>query len=94
MQSLKSDIQPSHTDKMAGKRIVAVNQVPQIAGYQWLTKYALRHMIFAASPRYNSKGAKVSGNGMEEAGVIIRLGRKVLIDLDRFDQWLETHRQG
>lgn len=93
MQTHNGDIQPSHIEKMAGKRIVSVNQVPQISGYQWLSKHALRHMIFAASPRYNSKGEKVSGNGMEEAGVIIRLGRKVLIDLDRFDLWLEQHRQ-
>ena len=93
MQSLNGDIQPSHIEKMAGKRIVSVNQVPQIAGYQWLSKHALRHLIFAASPRYNSKGEKVAGNGLEAFGVIIRLGRKVLIDLDALDKFLESHRE-
>ena len=83
----------SHAALLSGSRIVTVTQVPEIIGYQWLTKHSLRHMIFAASDRFNSKGEKIPGNGMNQFGVIIRVGRKVLIDLDAFDKWLETRRE-
>lgn len=83
----------SHSALLAGKRIVTVAQVPEIPGYGWLTKHALRHMIFAASPRYNSKGEKLPGNDMDKFGVVIRLGRKVLIDLDALDRYLESRRE-
>lgn len=29
-------------------------------------------------------------NGLAEAGAIIRIGRKVLIDLDAFEAWLDS----
>jgi hypothetical protein len=27
-----------------------------------------------------------------EAGAILRVGRRILFDLDRFDEWLKSHR--
>lgn len=95
MENLNSAVVYSgpHVTAMAGKRIVSVPQVPAVPGYQWLTKHSLRHMIFAASDRFNSKGEKLPGNGMDQFGVVIRVGRKVLIDLDAFDKWLETRRE-
>lgn len=74
-------------------RIVTVKNLPTIPGYGWLTEQALRHLIFKAMPRKNSKGEKIETNGLCECGAIIRLGRKVLIDLDCFDKWLDLHRQ-
>lgn len=53
---------------------------------------ALRDMKFRAFDRTNSRGEVIRGNGTGEAGVWIQLGRKVLIDCDRFDAFLESHR--
>ena len=51
------------------------------------TQAALRNLIFKAGPRHSSKGA-IPGNGLIEAGAIVRIGRKVLIDEDRFFDWV------
>ncbi len=40
---------------------------------------ALRYLIFNAET-----------NGLNSA--LVRIGRRVMIDLERFDQWLEGHR--
>ena len=50
----------------------------------------LRHLIFYSQPRINSRGETVPGNGMDEFDVIVRLGRKVLIDEDKFFAWLDS----
>ena len=50
----------------------------------------LRHLIFNSSERKNSRGEVVSGNGMEEQGVLVRVGRKILIDEDKFFSWIES----
>ncbi len=46
-------------------------------------------MIFKAEERYTAKG-KLPGNGLLEAGAIIRVGRKVLIDEARFFAWVDS----
>jgi len=73
------------------KRIVSVDGAVKTSGYP-LSKSAWRHLIFKAMPRFNSKGEMMPTNGLVECGAIIKLGRKVLIDLDRFDLWMEKHR--
>jgi hypothetical protein len=84
-----------HTnDQKKSVRIVTVKQVPLTMGYEWLTEQALRHLIFKAEPRKNSKGQAVPTNGLFESGAIIKIGAKILIDLDRFDLWVDQHRQG
>lgn len=50
---------------------------------------SLRFLIFNSKERKNSAGDKISGNGMIEAGVIARLGRRVLIDEARFFKWID-----
>ena len=84
----------STTDKMQGKpsRLATVREIPTLPGYEWATQSFLRHAIFNAEDRVGSGGAIVSGNGLSSA--IIRIGRKVLIDLDTFDAWVESHREG
>lgn len=49
---------------------------------------SLRNLIFKAQARHSSKGL-VKGNGLIEAGVLKRLGRKVLIDEIKFYQWVD-----
>ena len=53
---------------------------------------AIRNLIFYAEPRYSSRGL-IPGNGLKEAGAIVRLGRKVLIDEDRFFAWLDAQQE-
>lgn len=54
------------------------------------TAPALRDIRFKSADRLNSRGEKIKGNG--SAAVWITLGRKVLIDLDAFDKWINQHR--
>ena len=55
-----------------------------------ITESSLRHHVHNAEDRYNSLGEIIPGNGLAPA--IIRIGRKLLIDLDVFDHWVESHR--
>lgn len=50
---------------------------------------AIRNLVFCAKPRQFSKG-KIPGNGLNNA--IIRVGRKVLIDAEQFQIWLQEKR--
>jgi hypothetical protein len=78
---------------LAGKRRLArVPDIPNLPGYEWTTQSYLRHAVFDAQDRLGSGGTVIPGNGL--AGAIIRIGRKVLIDLDRFDTWIEDQREG
>lgn len=52
------------------------------------TPGAIRCNIFKADDRLNSRGEKIPGNGLAAHGAIIRRGRRVLIDLDRYGAWL------
>lgn len=52
---------------------------------------ALRNLIFCAKPRPSSKGI-IPGNGLAPA--IIRIGRKVLIDAEQFQDWLRSQQGG
>lgn len=57
------------------------------------TPGSLRNMIYRAEPRHSTLG-EISGNGLLEAGAIVRLGRKVLIDEERFYSWIEHQQRG
>jgi hypothetical protein len=52
------------------------------------TEPAWRNLILNSEDRYNSRGELIPGNGLKEAGVIVRVGRRVLIDEAAFDKWL------
>ncbi len=56
------------------------------------TEPALRDLKFKAFDRTNSRGEVISGNGTGPAGVWVQIGAKVLIDLNRFDKWVKSHR--
>lgn len=76
-------------------RWATIKVMPTLPEYQDVfTEASLRHLVFKAFPRKNSKGEAIATNGLYEAGAIIKIGRKILIDLDRFDQWVEQRRQG
>jgi len=69
---------------------VTVRQLAALPQYPWLTESCVRHLIYDDHPRVNSRGEKTGGNGVSVA--IIRVGRRVLIDLKAFDTWLSSHR--
>ena len=52
------------------------------------TPGAIRCNVFKADSRLNSRGETIQGNGLAAHGAIIRRGRRVLIDLDRYGAWL------
>ena len=53
------------------------------------TEPSVRNLIFKAEPRESSRGL-IPGNGLIEAGAIVRLGRKVLINEERFFAWVQA----
>lgn len=55
------------------------------------TPGAIRCNVFKADSRLNSRGETIQGNGLAAHGAIIRRGRRVLIDLDRYGAWLAGH---
>jgi hypothetical protein len=52
------------------------------------TSGAIRMDVFKADDRLNSRGETLKGNGLAEHGAIVRRGRKVLIDVHRYGNWL------
>lgn len=58
------------------KRLAGVAETARTYNF---TEASLRWHIFQAQ-----------SNGLQAAGAIIRIGRSVRIDLDRFDAWLES----
>lgn len=70
------------------RRVATVAQVASL--YPVFSQAALRDLIFKAADRFNSRGDRIAGNGLAEAGAIIRIGRKVLFDLDAFEAWLDS----
>ncbi|WP_303900774.1 hypothetical protein [Thiohalomonas denitrificans] len=54
------------------------------------TEPALRNLIFESKPRPSSRGT-IPGNGFGPA--LLRVGRRVLIDEDKFFELLRQHRQ-
>lgn len=58
--------------------------------HSWPTQGAWRALIFNASDRVNSRGEPIQGNGLIEAGVIRRVGRRVLVSPTKFFAWVES----
>ena len=57
------------------------------------TTPSLRNLRFKAETRINANGETVPGNGLLEAGAILRIGRKVLIHEQRFFEWLDAQQR-
>lgn len=60
-------------------------KIPQFSErHPAFSQAALRNYILNAEDRLNSRGERIPGNGLLEAGAIIRIGRRVLIDEQKF----------
>jgi hypothetical protein len=71
-------------------RLSTIKNLPSCFPLLGLTTAAIQGQIFKAYDRYDSKGRKISGNGLAETGAIIRLGRRVIIDVERYGEWLAS----
>lgn len=61
----------------------------------WITQPGIRNHILNSADRVNSRGERIPGNGLAEAGAIVRVGRRVLIDEAAFFRWIaEQQRNG
>ena len=69
-------------------RLATIQKTADVFANAGETPAAIRANIFKAADRFNSRGEKINGNGLAAAGAIVRRGRKVLLDLDRYGAWL------
>ena len=83
----------TNAEQRSRLRLATIPKMASMPEYRGIfTQASLRHLIFQAKSRLDSRGVMIHGNGLEEVGAIVRLGRKLLLDLDRFDDWLDSHR--
>lgn len=52
------------------------------------TPASLRNLILNSADRVGLRGQRIAGNGLAEAGAIVRVGRRVLIDEQAFFRWI------
>lgn len=69
-------------------KLATVKTLPSCFPLLGLTTAAIHGHIFKAEDRFNSRGEKIAGNGLAATGAIIRRGRKVLIDVEKYGTWL------
>jgi len=77
-----------HRTTQAKPWLVTVKKLAGIYEDAEQTEPAIRANIFKAEDRQNSRGERIAGNGLSEHRAIIRRGRKVLIDVDSYGNWL------
>ncbi len=75
------------------RTLFTVEEFVKLPEFGYLTKSSLRHLLFNSRPRYSAAGHAIGGNGLVEAGAIVRLGRRVLIDAQRFREWTLSQRE-
>lgn len=96
MQAIESQktsattLAPPQTTTPAAVRFATINQAAELRPA--FTPAALRDVKFKAHDRKNSRGETIKGNGTGPAGVWVQIGAKVLIDLEAFDRWIESHK--
>lgn len=71
-------------------QLSTVKNLPGCFPLLGLTTAAIHGHIFKSQDRLDSKGRKIPGNGLDATGAVIRRGRKVLIDVDKYAAWLSA----
>jgi hypothetical protein len=92
MKITQSDTSPALSGAYIHHPVFDVEQFSQ--RHKAFTQPAMRNLIYKASSRLNADGETVPGNGLIEAGAILRIGRKVLIHEQRFFEWLDAQQGG
>ena len=76
------------TNRTAAPWLTTVDILATVYADAGKTPSAIRADIFKAQDRLNSRGERIAGNGLAAHRAIIRRGRKVLIDVHRYGNWL------
>lgn len=84
-------IKELNAEKQTSPLIVPLTDTPKASGLPWLTMPKLRHWVFEAQDRYTASGEKIQGNGFDSC--LIRIGRRIYVNLDSFNTWLLSHQQ-
>lgn len=71
-------------------KLSTIKNLPGCFPLLGLTTAAIHGHIFKSQDRLDSKGRKIPGNGLDATGAVIRRGRKVLIDVDKYAAWLSA----
>ncbi|MGQ0650798.1 MAG: hypothetical protein ACT4P4_00810 [Betaproteobacteria bacterium] len=77
---------PMHSKENASPTLRTVAQFAE--RHPAWTQAGLRNLIYAAEDRVSSRGARIPGNGLAAAGAIVRVGRRVLINEEKFFGWI------
>ena len=72
------------------QKLYSIADMLALTQYSWLSKNMLRHYVYQSEDRFAANGSITPGNGLKKA--IVKIGRKVLIDIEAFDEWIEAHR--
>ncbi|ALQ51859.1 hypothetical protein [Nitrosomonas ureae] len=83
-------MQEAQTASSTLPKLATVKNLPSCFPLLGLTTAAVHGQIFKSKDRFDSKGRLIPGNGLAETGAIIRRGRKVLIDVDKYAAWLSN----
>lgn len=75
------------------RTLFTVNEFVELPEFNYLTTGAARHLLYNSKPRYSASGEVIPGNGLVEAGAIVRIGRKILIDATKFREWVSAQRE-
>lgn len=76
------------------REFYTVEEFVLLPEFGYLTKSGVRHLIFNSRDRYSASGDVIPGNGLVEAGAIVRLGRRVLISALKFRAWMLNQQEG
>ena len=85
---LPAILQASHAPVLTTPWLVTVEILSTIYSDAGKTPSAIRADVFKAADRLNSRGERIAGNGLAAHGAIVRRGRKVLINVPRYGNWL------
>ena len=81
-------MQEKQTATSTISNLSTVRNLPSCFPLLGLTTAAIQGHIFKSADRFDSRGQKIPGNGLAASGAIIRRGRKVLIDVNKYAAWL------
>lgn len=68
--------------------LAVIEEVPAYFPAARLTPAAVRNHVFRAEDRKNSRGEMLPGNGLGKTGAIVRRGRRIYVDVQRYAKWL------
>lgn len=92
INALEVPVQTPATIESAPRDLFTIAQFSQ--RYPAWTPPALRNLVLHSADRLNSRGERIPGNGLAEAGAIVRIGRRVLIDEQAFFRWIAQQQHG